>query len=49
MAFVSVNDAYVMKAWEDSQQAKDKVLMLADGNGDLSAAVRWPGQDNVIG
>ncbi|CAM9321377.1 unnamed protein product [Ectocarpus sp. 4 AP-2014] len=39
VAFISVNDAYVMKAWEDSQQAKDKVLMLADGNGDLSAAL----------
>lgn len=40
MAFVSVNDVYVMRAWEESQGAKGKVLMLSDGNGDLSAAVR---------
>lgn len=40
MCFVAVNDPYVMRAWEESQKAKGKVLMLSDGNGDLSAAVR---------
>lgn len=39
VAFIAVNDVYVMRAWEESQQAKEKVLMLSDGNGDLSAAV----------
>lgn len=41
MAFVSVNDVYVMRAWEDAQKAKGEVLMLSDGNGDLAAAVRY--------
>lgn len=40
MAFVSVNDPFVMKAWEEAQGAKGKVLMLSDGNGDLAASVR---------
>lgn len=40
VCFVAVNDPYVMRAWEESQKAKGKVLMLSDGNGDLSAAVR---------
>lgn len=37
--FISVNDPYVTRAWEESQKAQGKVLMLSDGNGDLSAAV----------
>jgi peroxiredoxin len=32
---VSVNDAFVMDAWGKSQNA-DEILMLADGNGELS-------------
>eukprot|EP00752_Nemacystus_decipiens_P006047 g5458.t1 len=39
VCFVAVNDPYVMRAWEESQKAKGKVLMLSDGNGDLSAAL----------
>lgn len=39
VCFVAVNDPYVMRAWEEDQNAKGKVLMLSDGNGDLSAAV----------
>ncbi|CAM9522058.1 unnamed protein product [Scytosiphon promiscuus] len=39
VAFMAVNDVFVMRAWEESQQAKEKVLMLSDGNGDLSAAL----------
>lgn len=42
VAFVSVNDVYVMRAWEEAQGAKGKVLMLSDGNGDLAASVRSP-------
>eukprot|EP00903_Cladosiphon_okamuranus_P018198 g16741.t1 len=39
VCFVAVNDPYVMRAWEESQKAKGRVLMLSDGNGDLSAAL----------
>lgn len=34
---VAVNDVFVMNAWGKSQDAGDKVLMVADGNGDLTA------------
>lgn len=33
---VSVNDAFVMDAWGKAQNA-DELIMLADGNGDLTA------------
>ena len=36
---MSVNDAFVMKAWGDNQDAGGKVEMLADGNGDFSRAL----------
>ena len=36
---LSVNGAFVMDAWGKQQNATDKVLMLADGNGDFSKAV----------
>jgi len=36
---LSVNDAFVMGAWGEQQQAKGKVRMLADGNGDLTKAL----------
>jgi peroxiredoxin len=39
VACLSVNDAFVMDAWGKQQNATDKVLMLADGNGDFSKAV----------
>jgi len=39
IACVSVNDAFVMGAWAKDQGAGDKVLMLADGNGDFTRAV----------
>lgn len=35
---MAVNDAFVMKAWGESQGAKD-VVMVADGNGELSRAM----------
>ncbi len=35
---MSVNDAFVMDAWGKSQNAEE-LLMLADGNGDFSAAL----------
>ena len=39
IACVSVNDVFVMKAWGESQNVGDDVLMLADGNGDFTRAV----------
>ena len=38
IACMAVNDAFVMSAWGASQNA-DEVLMLADGNGDFTAAL----------
>jgi peroxiredoxin len=35
---MSVNDAFVMGAWGEAQNASE-ILMLADGNGDLTAAL----------
>jgi len=35
---LSVNDAFVMGAWGKAQNA-DEILMLADGNGELTAAL----------
>ena len=40
VACISVNDAFVMKAWADSQGiADDEIVMLADGNGELTKAL----------
>ena len=39
VACVSVNDAFVMGAWAKSQDGADKILMLADGNGEFTRAV----------
>jgi peroxiredoxin len=39
IACLSVNDAFVMGAWGDQQKSGDKVMMLADGNGDLTKAL----------
>ncbi|MBL4619889.1 MAG: peroxiredoxin [Marinicaulis sp.] len=36
---MSVNDAFVMGAWADSQNASGTVEMLADGNGDFARAL----------
>ena len=39
IACLSVNDAFVMNAWGKDQKVEDKVLMLADGNGDFTKAM----------
>ena len=39
VACVSVNDAFVMGAWGESQGVKDEVALLADGNGDFTKAL----------
>lgn len=36
---LSVNDAFVMKAWGESQDVGESILMLADGNGDFTKAI----------
>jgi peroxiredoxin len=39
VACVSVNDPFVMAAWAKDQDVGDRVVMLADGNGDFTRAV----------
>jgi peroxiredoxin len=36
---VSVNDVFVMSAWGKDQKSADKILMLADGNGEFARAI----------
>ena len=38
IACVSVNDAFVMKAWGEAQSVAGTIDMLADGNGDFARA-----------
>ena len=38
IACVAVNDPFVMAAWGNAQGTGDKILMLADGNGEFAAA-----------
>lgn len=39
VACLSVNDAFVMQAWGKDQHIPDGLLMLADGNADLTRAL----------
>lgn len=39
VACIAVNDVFVMDAWGKAHDAGDKVMMLADGNGEFSAAL----------
>src|SRR5579859_4363644 len=39
IACMAVNDVFVMNAWGKSSGVGDKVLMLADGNGDYARAL----------
>ena len=39
VACLSVNDPFVMDAWGKDQDVGDRVVMLADGNGDFTEAV----------
>lgn len=38
LACISVNDAFVMNAWQEEQHA-DEILFLPDGNGEFTAAM----------
>ena len=39
IACMSVNDVFVMHAWGLDKNVGDKIIMLADGNGEYSAAL----------
>ena len=39
IACVAVNDHFVMDAWGKAREVGDKILMLADGNGDFARAL----------
>jgi glutaredoxin/glutathione-dependent peroxiredoxin len=39
IACVAVNDAFVMRAWAESQDVAEDILMLADGGADFTKAV----------
>jgi len=39
VACIAVNDAWVMDAWGQEQGVGDKILMLADGNGEFADAM----------
>ncbi|MDB5429808.1 MAG: peroxiredoxin [Caulobacter sp.] len=39
IAFVSVNDVFVMRAWGKDQGVGDDIIMLADGNGAFTKAI----------
>jgi glutaredoxin/glutathione-dependent peroxiredoxin len=39
IACMAVNDVFVMRAWGDASKTGDKVMMLADGNGEYARAL----------
>lgn len=39
IACISVNDAFVMKAWKENLKIGDEVLLLSDGNGEFTRAI----------
>ena len=39
IAFMAVNDIFVMNAWGNDQGAGDKVMMLSDGNCEFTSAI----------
>ncbi len=39
IACLSVNDAFVMRAWAEDQAVGEDIVMLGDGNGDFTRAV----------
>lgn len=45
---VAVNDAWVMDAWAKSQNAGDKILMLADGGGEFNKALGLLGDPSPV-
>ncbi|KAI3767361.1 hypothetical protein L2E82_17456 [Cichorium intybus] len=51
IACISVNDAFVLKAWKADLKIRDEVLILSDGNGDFTKAIgcELDLNDNAIG
>lgn len=49
IACVAVNDHYVMGAWGKAKETGDKILMLADGNGELARAMGLEGDSRPWG
>ncbi|KAI3442873.1 Glutaredoxin-dependent peroxiredoxin, partial [Psidium guajava] len=39
IACISVNDAFVMRAWKENLGVGDEVMLLSDGNGDFTRAI----------
>ncbi|KAG4913486.1 hypothetical protein AAZX31_19G176000 [Glycine max] len=39
IACISVNDAFVMKAWKEDLKVNEEVLLLSDGNGTFTKAI----------
>ncbi|MCG6659319.1 peroxiredoxin [Halomonas campisalis] len=48
LACLSVNDAFVMRAWQQSQNAQS-ILMLADGNADFTRAIGMENDRHAAG
>jgi peroxiredoxin len=49
IACIAVNDPWVMQAWGESQGVGDKIVMLADGNGDFTRAMGLEFDGAVVG
>jgi peroxiredoxin len=49
IACISVNDAWVMDAWGEDQGVGDKIVMLADGNGEFAAAMGLAFDGGAVG
>ncbi|MCH9693728.1 MAG: peroxiredoxin [Gammaproteobacteria bacterium] len=49
VACMAVNDVFVMDAWGKDQNVADKVMMLADGNGEYAAALGLEMDGNAFG
>jgi peroxiredoxin len=49
IACVAVNDAWVMDAWGKAQGVGDKIVMLADGNGEFTRAMGLEFDGSVVG
>jgi len=49
VACVAINDAFVLDAWSKSQNAQDKVIMLADGNAEFTKAIGMDFDASAVG
>ena len=49
IACIAVNDAFVMDAWAQDQNVGDKIVMLADGNGEFTKAMDLELDVSVVG